>query len=116
MDAAVAAAGGRVKHSTHRDLISGSQKGPLAEAALWGLSVASFFYGAAVRFRNRAFDLRLLPVASRGSSGRQHRKSHGRSGTGKTPMVAAVVEWFTSRGVRPVILSRGYRSLERCRQ
>jgi tetraacyldisaccharide 4'-kinase len=30
-------------------------------------------------------------------------------GTGKTPLVAAVVEWFTSHGVRAAILSRGYR-------
>jgi tetraacyldisaccharide 4'-kinase len=110
MDAAVAAAGGRVKHSTHRDLISGKKKGPLAQAALWGLSVASFFYGAAVRIRNRAFDLGLLrshrapvPVVSIGNL--------TAGGTGKTPMVAALAEWFTSRGVRPVILSRGYRSL-----
>jgi tetraacyldisaccharide 4'-kinase len=110
MDAAVAAAGGRVKHSTHRDLISGKKKGPLAQAALWGLSVASFFYGAAVRIRNRAFDLRLLrshraavPVVSIGNL--------TAGGTGKTPMVAALAEWFTSRGARPVILSRGYRSL-----
>ncbi len=98
MDAA--AAGGRVKHSTHRDLISGKKKGPLAQAALWGLSVASFFYGAAVRLRNRAFDLRLLrshraavPVVSIGNL--------TAGGTGKTPMVAALAEWFTSRGRVP---------------
>ena len=29
-------------------------------------------------------------------------------GTGKTPLVASVVEWLLARGERPAILSRGY--------
>ena len=33
-------------------------------------------------------------------------------GTGKTPLVAAMVDWFCARGVRPAILSRGYRTLD----
>lgn len=100
-----------MKHSTYRELISGSQRGALADAARFGLKTASLFYGLAVRARNRSFDLGLLrthrapvPVVSIGNL--------TAGGTGKTPMVAAVVDWFTSRGVRPVILSRGYRSLK----
>jgi tetraacyldisaccharide 4'-kinase len=99
-----------VKHSTYRDLISGSQRGALADAARFGLKAASLFYGSAVRIRNRGFDYSLLrthrvpvPVVSIGNL--------TAGGTGKTPMVAAVVNWFRVRGVRPVILSRGYRSL-----
>ena len=110
MDAAVAAAGGRVKHSTHRDLISGKKRGPLAQAALWGLSVASFFYGAAVRLRNRAFRPASVAVASRGGSSREHRKSHrrrhGQNADGRRARRVVHVA-----RARPVILSRGYRSL-----
>ena len=99
-----------MKHSTYRDLISGSQRGPLAEAARFGLKTASLFYAAAVRIRNRSYDFGLLrefhapvPVVSIGNL--------TAGGTGKTPVVAAVVDWFSAHGALPVILSRGYRSL-----
>jgi tetraacyldisaccharide 4'-kinase len=75
-----------------------------------GLAFASLFYGAAVRLRNRAFDVGAfrarsasVPVISVGNL--------TVGGTGKTPIVAAVVDWCTSHGLRPVILSRGYRPL-----
>jgi tetraacyldisaccharide 4'-kinase len=100
-----------VKFPSHRDLVSGRARGPAAGVARGGLSVASLFYGAAVRARNRAFDLgiirthaALVPVISVGNL--------TAGGTGKTPIVAAIVEWFASRGLRPVILSRGYRAHE----
>lgn len=98
-----------MKHSTYRELISGSQRGALADAARFGLKAASFFYSTAVQIRNRGFDLGLIrahrvpaPVVSVGNL--------TAGGTGKTPLVAAVVDWFVARGARPVILSRGYRS------
>jgi tetraacyldisaccharide 4'-kinase len=97
-----------VKFPSHRDLITGRTRGPVAVLARGGLSFASFFYGAAVQARNRAFDLGVIrthrapvPVVSIGNL--------TAGGTGKTPVVAAVVEWFGSRGLRPAILSRGYR-------
>src|SRR5580704_10939374 len=108
--AAVAAAGSCVKHSIYRDLISGSRRGALASAARFGLRAASLFYAAGVSIRNRSFESGVLrtyrapvPVVSIGNL--------TAGGTGKTPMVAAVVDWFTARGIRPVILSRGYHSL-----
>jgi tetraacyldisaccharide 4'-kinase len=98
-----------MKLSTYRDVISGADRSFAAEAARCGLKGASLFYELAVRLRNRAFDTGLfrahrvpVPVVSIGNL--------TAGGTGKTPMVAAVVEWFVSRGLRPVILSRGYRS------
>jgi tetraacyldisaccharide 4'-kinase len=91
----------------YRDLISGRSRGLVAEFARGGLAVASLFYGAAVRARNRAFELRAIrahqaavPVISVGNL--------TVGGTGKTPVVAAIVEWLRSYGVRPAILSRGY--------
>ncbi len=99
-----------MKFPSHRDLVFGRAHGPAAVVAQGGLSVASLFYGAAVRARNRAFDLGVvrthaapIPVVSVGNL--------TAGGTGKTPIVAAIVEWFVSRGLRPVILSRGYRAL-----
>jgi tetraacyldisaccharide 4'-kinase len=97
-----------VSFPRHRDLITGRSRGPLADVARGGLATASLFYGAAVRARNAGFDVGVLrahqapvPVVSVGNL--------TTGGTGKTPVVAAIVEWFTSRGVRPAILSRGYR-------
>ncbi len=98
-----------MKLPSHRELISGRASGPAATLARGGLSFASLFYGAAVRARNEAFDRGLLraykvsvPVVSIGNV--------TAGGTGKTPVVAAIVDWFASRGVRPAILSRGYRA------
>lgn len=99
-----------MKESTYRDLISGVKRGIVADAARGGLKIASLVYGAAVRLRNRAYDVGLLrvrrapiPVVSVGNL--------TTGGTGKTPIVALVADWFTQRGLRPVILSRGYRAL-----
>jgi tetraacyldisaccharide 4'-kinase len=98
-----------VNFASHRDLISGRSRGPVASLARGGLAAAGVFYGAAVRARNLAYDTGLLathtapiPVVSVGNL--------TAGGTGKTPIVAAVVEWFTSHGIRPAILSRGYRA------
>jgi tetraacyldisaccharide 4'-kinase len=95
----------------YQELIRGSRRGVFANAARLGLQTVAFFYAAGVQLRNRGFDWGLLPI---------HRAnvpvvSIGNltaGGTGKTPMVAAVADWFTSRNMLPVILSRGYRALE----
>jgi len=64
-------------------------------------------YGAAVRARNRLFDLGMLrqddvgcPVVSVGNL--------TVGGTGKTPMAIRVAGMLRDRGMRPAILSRGY--------
>lgn len=96
-------------HSIYRDVISGAARGLVADAARAGLKLASVLYGTAVCLRNGAYDFGVIrtqrarvPVVSIGNL--------TAGGTGKTPIVAAVVNWFMSHGVRPVILSRGYRA------
>jgi tetraacyldisaccharide 4'-kinase len=97
-----------VKSPHYRDLISGRSRGPAAGIARGGLAFASLFYSGAIRARNWAFDVGAIrthrasvPVVSVGNL--------TAGGTGKTPIVAAVVDWFSSHGLRPAILSRGYR-------
>ena len=79
----------------------------LLKPCLWFFSL---FYGAAVAVRNRLFDWKLrssqkvhVPVVSLGNL--------TTGGTGKTPLVAYLSQWFQSRGVQVALLSRGYRAL-----
>ena len=106
-----------VKHGTYRDLISGKKTGPAGgRTALWGLKRCLFLLrGGRPPHEKRAFDLGLLrthtapvPVVSIGNL--------TVGGTGKTPMVAALANWFASHGARPVIFSRGLSVFERDRQ
>ncbi|MEX1097400.1 MAG: tetraacyldisaccharide 4'-kinase [Planctomycetales bacterium] len=92
-------------------MISGERRSPLASLARGGLVALSALYGAGVRARNAFFDRGWkrsfsagVPVVSVGNV--------TAGGTGKTPVVAYLAQWFVERGVRPVILSRGYRALD----
>ena len=93
-----------------RELISGNRRGLVPGVMRCVLTGLSFFYRLAVSARNRAFDLGLfkthraqVPVVSVGNI--------TTGGTGKTPLVAFLTRWFGDKGVRVVLLSRGYRSL-----
>jgi tetraacyldisaccharide 4'-kinase len=75
--------------------------------ALAGLRLASGAYGVGIAARNAGFD--------RGWKQRHHASvpvvSVGNltlGGTGKTPMVEWLARWYRRRGLRVVILSRGY--------
>ena len=93
------------------DVISGRQSGAVAGFLRAGLSIAAPFYGSAIGTRNTLFDSGWKrvhhvgePVVSVGNI--------TTGGTGKTPLVAWLADWFTSQGMRPAIISRGYRSLD----
>ena len=93
-----------------REIISGDKRGAVPTVTRGALAGRSLCYGAAVRLSTLAVHVRLkriheadVPVVSVGNI--------TAGGTGKTPMVAWLVQWFQDHGLRPVILSRGYRSL-----
>lgn len=72
------------------------------------LAPAALLYGAGVAVRNKLFDLgafhsykAAVPVVSIGNI--------TMGGTGKTPLVDYVVKYYTERGLKPAILSRGYK-------
>jgi tetraacyldisaccharide 4'-kinase len=88
-------------------LIRGERRGPVAMLARLGLRVASWLYGAGVRFRNLAFSrgwrevVRVaVPVVSVGNL--------TVGGTGKTPCVEFVARFYRDLDRRVAILSRGY--------
>jgi tetraacyldisaccharide 4'-kinase len=99
-----------VNEAEFRDLISGNRRGipaALVRGALTGLSLP---YRCITLLRNAVFDVGLrqaqraaVPVVSVGNL--------TAGGTGKTPLVAYLANWFRDRGVRTVLLSRGYRAL-----
>lgn len=93
--------------SEFRDLVSGRRRG-LAAALRLVFRLAEVPYTAAVRWRNYRFDCGKaaihrvpVPVVSVGNL--------TLGGTGKTPLVEWLVRWFNQRGVRVVVISRGYK-------
>ncbi len=90
-----------------RELISGRRRGVGAAAMRGLLRAAEVPYTLAVNWRNRRYNARRAavhhvsaPVISIGNL--------TLGGTGKTPMVKWLARWLCARGVRVVIVSRGY--------
>ena len=89
-----------------RDLVSGRRRGLSSAVARGALALAEIPYAAAVGWRNRRFDRGIavervnVPVVSVGNL--------TLGGTGKTPLVEWLARWFVGRGVRVVLVSRGY--------
>ena len=72
------------------------------------LAPAALLYGTGISVRNRLFDLGIfqshkaaVPVVSIGNI--------TMGGTGKTPLVDLVVKYYSRKGLKPAILSRGYK-------
>lgn len=93
--------------NSFREIVSGRRRGAGAALARSVLRLAEVPYTAAVNWRNRRFDQAHPPVERVGvpvvSVG-----NLTLGGTGKTPMVKWIARWFTERGVRVAIVSRGY--------
>jgi tetraacyldisaccharide 4'-kinase len=88
-------------------LIRGQSHGPAASLARLGLGLCSALYGVGAAARNMAYDQgwkrsqrAAVPVVSVGNI--------TLGGTGKTPMVEWIARWYRRRGVRVILLSRGY--------
>jgi tetraacyldisaccharide 4'-kinase len=100
-----------VNECSYLDVISGRRRSVAAAVIRGGLALAAPAYGTAVVGRNWLFDVGVkavqrvgVPVVSVGNI--------TAGGTGKTPVVAWICEWFRARGVTPCLVSRGYRSLD----
>lgn len=94
-----------------REVMSGRRSGLAASLLRAGLWSAQWPYRVGVACKNVAFDFRLrepfevgVPVISVGNL--------TTGGTGKTPIVAFLANWFRDAGVQVGLLSRGYKSLD----
>jgi len=93
--------------SSFRDLVSGRRRGLSAALARGMLAACEIPYSLVVRARNALYDTRILkthrvnvPVVSVGNL--------TMGGTGKTPMVAWLAQWFAEHDAKVAIVSRGY--------
>ncbi len=94
-----------------REVMSGRRRGlvtSLLRAALWS---AQWPYRCGIAGKNAAFDFGLrqpfeakAPVISVGNL--------TTGGTGKTPVVAFLANWFRDAGIKVGLLSRGYKSFD----
>ncbi len=94
-----------------RDMMSGRKRGLAASLFRGGLWSAQWPYRVGVACKNLAFDFELrepfevgVPVISVGNL--------TTGGTGKTPIVAFLANWFRDAGAKVGMLSRGYKSLD----
>jgi tetraacyldisaccharide 4'-kinase len=91
----------------YRQVVSGTARGPVAGITRTLLACAEPVYAAVVARKNRAFDTGrrqptrvAAPVVSVGNL--------TVGGTGKTPLVAWLAEWFLGQGTKVSLISRGY--------
>ncbi|MBR5626257.1 MAG: tetraacyldisaccharide 4'-kinase [Thermoguttaceae bacterium] len=97
------------KEQWYRDLVSGRQKGFIANLLRKILSVFALLYQAVTSVRNWLYDHNWLKSRSVGCPS----VSVGNitmGGTGKTPFVAWIARFYLTRKVRPGLISRGYKA------
>ncbi|MDR0391251.1 MAG: tetraacyldisaccharide 4'-kinase [Planctomycetaceae bacterium] len=91
-----------------RQLVSGERRGLWAFFLRLFFWCVSIFYGFVVQVRNFLYDKKILkihktniPIVSVGNL--------TLGGTGKSPMVAWICEYFIEQGLQPAIISSGYK-------
>lgn len=89
-------------------IISGDQRGAWAACARGSLGAASLLYRSAVSLRNLWYDRWSLPVWLGVPVISVGNLTVG--GTGKTPMTLWLCEHLAARGMKPAVLSRGYKA------
>jgi tetraacyldisaccharide 4'-kinase len=97
----------QINPAEFRDLVSGRTRGISAFGKRWLLQLAEWPYTLGVVFRNWQFDSGrrkservAVPVISVGNL--------TVGGTGKTPLVQWLAQWFRAHHIRVSIISRGY--------
>lgn len=75
------------------------------------LRVAEIFYAAVIRWRNRRYDCGAA-VAQRVGATVVSVGNLTLGGTGKTPLVQWIAEWFQDHDIRVAVVSRGYGAAE----
>lgn len=90
------------------DVLSGRRRGPAAAALRAALAAVECPYRAVIALRNRMYDAGWLPQTVAGAPV----VSVGNitaGGTGKTPVVIWLARRLLAEGLRPAVLTRGYR-------
>jgi tetraacyldisaccharide 4'-kinase len=94
-----------------RELVSGRWRGIGPSLLRGGLRIVEVIYTAVVRWRNRRYD-RGAAAAHRVGAAVVSVGNLTLGGTGKTPLVQWIAEWFQTRDVRVAVVSRGYGAAE----
>jgi tetraacyldisaccharide 4'-kinase len=99
------------RDSKFREIIGGRRRGPAAALLRGALRLVEVPYALAMSWRNRRYDQgrtaihrAAAPVVSVGNI--------TMGGTGKTPLVQWIAQFYRRHGVRVSIISRGYRAEE----
>jgi tetraacyldisaccharide 4'-kinase len=98
-----------IRPADYRTLVSGRRRGAGAALARAALRAAEIPYTLVVDWRNRRYD-RGVATPTRAAAQVISVGNLTLGGTGKTPLVAWLADWFQQQGLRVAIVSRGYRA------
>jgi tetraacyldisaccharide 4'-kinase len=96
-----------LSRSASLDILSGRRRGILAGCLRCALAAAEPLYGGYIRRRNGRYDAGTLPI-TRVDAPVISVGNLTVGGTGKTPLVCWLAQWFASRAIGVTLISRGY--------